>query len=338
MNKNIVKLLLSFSEKGEKLMSFSKKIYKIYDEVTMDIIDIGKILEMVDEQKIEIGKTFIVEGIISNMAPINEPETYMDRSCRFTNGENGKTIMKVEAYPLPVSKAIGDDEKSIAFLYGRNTERAFEFNCDYSNNEIIIKEENKFIPVMINSELLENIKNKKVKMKVKIKKINSDEASKMYSYKNDIFKELIGFCYDPYNIDVNAILLEVEEIINIKENKVDLGKHAFGIEYKISKTECENIERELGKACECVRFKPLNLKGLGIGKINIIPCEKDIYINIKDNYIGFYIKIDANNRILYREKLSELGYVVKKVLTQLKKIGQVEISFISDENKRLEFE
>lgn len=334
MNKNVINELLSLIPKGEEFMEKGKKIYK---EINIKKLDISNILQKLDDQEIDIEESFFIEGIISAMAPINEPKTYIESVYKFREGTNKKTFFSVEPYPLPISKYINDKDKLIAFLYNVDAESAFVFN--FEKDKQTIRDNNKFIPIVIDRNLLNKAINSKVEMKVRIKIVNINEANKIYKYKNEEFKKIVDLFYDPYNINVNSIILEVEEVINIIEKKIDLGRHSFGVEYKIIKEDYKDIESELIEACRDVSLKNLKIKALGIAgrNISIIPCRKDVYINISDNYIGFYIQIDANNRNSYRNKIKELQEVSKNVVDKLRLKGNVEISFISEEEKKVLF-
>lgn len=341
MNINIIKELLSLVPslvpKGENVMEFSKKAYNVLKMKELE--DIATILERVDEQEIEYGELFIVKGIVSSMAPINEPKTYIDRICEFNKSED-TTVVAIRPYTLPISKSIEREGKVIAFMYGLEAEAVFEFDCDYTPpGRLIINNNNKFIPILLDNDLLNKIVNKKVEMKVKVKPISSKKAIEMYSYNNENFNELVEYFYDPYNVNISSFILEVEEVINLIEKKVDLGKYSFGIEYKIKKDDYSNIRNELIEACKKVTLKNISIKALCISdEVAIIPCERNVFININGNYKGFYIQIEANNRSIYRYKIRELQEVVKKVRNELKNLGEIEVSFISEEEKLVIFE
>ncbi|MCR1952679.1 hypothetical protein NSA50_16765 [Clostridium sp. DSM 100503] len=311
---------------------------EVIKEMNIKNIELSDILKLADEQAEEVYKTFKVKGVISNIAPINEPITYIDRVYQFRNDENNETIISVIPYPLPISKCASKEEKTLAFLYGTDEDSAFEFDCDYEENKLLVNKRNKFVPILIENNLLSSVINKKVKIEVNMIILNSSKINNIYNYRNSEFSELVDLFHDIYNMNVNSIILELEKIIDVEDKKINLGKYSFGVEYKLTNYNCENIETELVKSCEGVRFKNFKIKLFRFPEIGLIPCEKDVFIHIKDNYIGFYIKIDGSSRNLYRSKIKELEGVIQRVLSELKKIGQVEISFISDEEKKNLFE
>lgn len=338
---NILNNLLSLFERGEKVMEIGKNIYNEYN---MKRLDIQHILESVDENKIDIDEIFIVEGIISGLAPINEPKTYIDKNYKITDiiDKNKEKIyeLTVNSYALPVSKFKSENEKSIAFLYKEDLKEAFVFDYDKKEDKQILSEHNKFMPILINNDLLVKNLNSKVELKVKIKRINNLEAARIFNYKNEKYNELVNLFYDPYNMKVNSIILEVVEIKSEITKNIDLGRYSFGVEYTVDfRDSITDINMEMGNACKDIKVEELKFNVFGVenGK-GIVPCKRDVYVNIFENSIGFYIEIDKNDRNIYRSKIRELEKASKIVLKKLKLLGDVKISFISDEDKKSIFE
>lgn len=337
---NILNELLSLLENGVKFIKISKKFYYEYN---IKKLDIQHILEGVDEDSIDIYETFIVEGVISGLAPINEPKTYIDKTYKITDifDINNEKIyeLKVSSYPLPVSKFRCENENSIAFLYKGDVEKAFVFDYDEKEKKQILSENNKFIPILINNDLLIKNLNSRVELKVKIKRLNNLDSARLFKYKNEEYNELVNLFYDPYNIKINSIILEVVEIKSEIDKNIDLGKYSFGVEYTVNFNDIDNIQKEIGNACKDIKVEELNFNAFGVEKNKgIVPCKKDVYVNIVENSIGFYVEIDKNDRNIYRNKIRELEKVSKIVLKKLKRLGDIKISFISDEDKKSIFE
>lgn len=334
-----VEVLFSLFDNGGKM----EKVKLLYDEVSIKKLKLNEILELADRRKIDIEKSFKVRGYISRLAPIIEPNTYVNQINKvdinsekidLEKGEKTWTL-SVKPYSLPVTNGYSENGKVIAFLYLDEADERFKFAIKDDNINLEIKESNKFIPIRLDEGLIYKYSNKVVELIVKVVVFNPEKVTEIYSYKTNEYKNICSWFYDIYNENIISIALDVEEVIKVIEEKKDDNKISFAVEYKLvsNKLSASEINDRKNKTIKKFSINSSFTKRINECGIQSVLSYDDIFINTIDEYIGFYTIIDMNNRMDYRNKLRKLESTVLKIKKALGKDIRTDISFISDYNK-----
>ncbi|MGU8452284.1 hypothetical protein [Clostridium perfringens] len=340
--------VLSLFEKGEKIMKFGS----IYRKNTMKDIDLKDILKEVDSQNLYLGESFKIKGFLSKYATVEEPKTYFMQSYKLgkiyleeKGGEFCRSAeLKIKPCSMPVVKfkPIENKEqenKIIAFIYSPHAKERFLLEIN-EGKTLKVKEENKFIPIILNEDLIYNLSNKEVEMIVKAKAINFKIAEEVYSYKTESFNEIKDYFYNIYNENIVSIILECVELLD--EHKVDVKDevYCFGIEYKVTSKFikydelCRRLDNILNKFC----FN-WDLKGFVHDGIEVVSkiSHTDIQMNICGQYVGFYMPIKINDRKNYKHSLEKLRSLISRIMIMMGDNFEWETTFISDYTKEYYF-
>lgn len=330
--------LLSLSEKGEKIM----EIKDLYKKNTMESLKLNSILEKIDSQQLYVGEAFKVKGFLSKYAPVVEPKTYFIQSYKLgkiiLKEEDGKVFrsaeLNVRPCSLPVSKFTSEQEdKTIAFIYSYNGEERFSLQVIDDGINLKVKDDNKFIPIILSENLMYNLSNKEVEMIVKAKAINFKVAEEVYSYRTESFNEIKDYFYNIYNENVVSIILECVEVLDEKKVDVKDELYCFGVEYKVTSDtiKYEELCRKLNSTLNKFSVQ-WDCNSFGHEKTDIQSklSHTDIQMNVCKEYVGFYMSIKINDNKDYKRSLEKLKSLVSRVKTRMGDNFIWKITFISD--------
>ncbi|CEP45782.1 Uncharacterised protein [[Clostridium] sordellii] len=342
INMKTIKQLVSLSEKGEKIMEG----ISIVSDNTIKEVNILELLEKLDTREIPIDKNIIVSGFLSKYAPIYEPDTYYNQAYKISDvkeegiDEYGQYFtlrdLIVEPVSPPVTRVDIQSGLNIAYLYIRGAEKPFILNTSKDEEGLKVENENKYIPILLEQKDFINLTEREVKIKCSINVINYKEVSKLLGFRNEEFRELYSLFYDMYNENVDCITLNLEDIIEVEDIKLDTLEIIYGVEYncipkKLDEKNLKNyIINNINKIINTDSGFKLNNRELDGRKIKAFLVKEDIVVNINESKVGFYCKIDMKNRNNMRMKKRELKKFIDKFKYSMKNELDYEISFISD--------
>lgn len=252
--------------------------------------------------------------------------------------EDGKVFrsaeLNVRPCSLPVSKFTSEQEdKTIAFIYSYNGEERFSLQVIDDGINLKVKDDNKFIPIILSENLMYNLSNKEVEMIVKAKAINFKVAEEVYSYRTESFNEIKDYFYNIYNENVVSIILECVEVLDEKKVDVKDELYCFGVEYKVTSDtiKYEELCRKLNSTLNKFSVQ-WDCNSFGHEKTDIQSklSHTDIQMNVCKEYVGFYMSIKINDNKDYKRSLEKLKSLVSRVKTRMGDNFIWKITFISD--------
>lgn len=319
-------------------------------------VNINDVLLEVNSGELDVGETIIVEGIISPFAVVEDTYTFTQQRILFKDFTENETTIQGKVKPLTIQKISETEDECMRFIYSKEESSPLYFfdnidKANKTNSRVGISSANKYIPLLISGRDFIDRNLGFYRVKCIIRELPSSKQELIQNKRQelaDIKKSFFDSSYPVYT----GIYLEVIEIkLKDKEPKFENeGNVSFDVEYRINtEGSKEYVNKKIGKCLNRIAMPYSKTKKVG-GKAYpyvqtvsenelthfILDRNKTpVYIVQKDNYIS--ISIDYNMREIDKFKKDYIDLInISKKLQECFR-GNLEMVFISDENKRNDF-
>lgn len=331
--KVLLKEILEMTKKADLI----EELTSVKDKVFSKNVEITTLLKDVNIGNLSLFEPVTIKGFLLDSSSLIEPITYTAQRAEvnkitFKKGIRGNYQKDTEFTSAmmnpPIIRQLEEkDEKVMAYLY--LSEKPFEFKFD-ENHSIVVDNNNKFIPVLMNRKEYYTYRNMEVAIICEIVPLQQKIIDMIYSNTSNTHQQIIEGFIDYRSPDVKGIVLNAikcDKISEIKPNRLV----NYCAEYRIANdnTPASFIADRIDRAM--ISFDKTFTKNSYLcinNEIKQYLLSGKIKVNYYDRNIGFYIFTDLNN---YEEHLNNMEELHQFIVKFSEKMHiKLNLEFLSD--------
>ena len=331
--KVILKEILEMTKKADLI----EELASVKDQVFSKNVEISTLLKDVNIGNLSLFEPVTIKGFLLDSSSLIEPITYTAQRAEvnkitFKKGIRGSyqkdTEYKAARMNPPIIRQLEEkDEKVMAYLY--LSENPFEFKFD-ENHSIVVENNNKFIPVLMNRKEYYTYRNLEVAIICEIVPLQQKIIDMIYSNASRAHQQIIEGFIDYRSPDIKGIVLNAIKCDKISEIKANRLVN-YCAEYRIANenTPASFIADRIDRAISSFDKTFTKDSYLCINnEIKQYLLNGKIKVNYYDRNIGFYISTDLNDYEEHLKNMNKLHEFIKEFSDKMRIKWNLE--FLSD--------
>lgn len=334
---SLISMMNNFSllERGNSM--FTKIKAKLFHEK----VEIPTLLNGLNERKLKLGDSIQIEGTLLPYYFSESPKTFVSSKAMafpmaalYGKEENTIGLMYLPTgIPIKYNYIEIDKKDVIAMLYpiSYSLQTKVSGEADHYHSNAI--DNNLAIPIKIRKQDYHRFLYKKIACLGKVMQMD-DDLRKRISLSNDaLVTDLNRAFINPFQMNIHEIYINGLQIKRQKKESKSQSLFSYCIEFRIKDSAAQDdILKDLRIILQNYNDNKFKVKYLPLAQGNgtiFVLWASNIYIQIVNNYIGFYVDLtldEIDKTIQDKERLSKIAkfYMRNTEFTY-------EISYISDE-------